>query len=124
MQPVEIDANDLCAYCKMTISEQRYAAEIIDLEGDVIKFDNLDCMVRYASQHALKDRANAWFVRDRDGREWLDLRQAFLVRAASIPGPMGSGTLAVRDHSTAQILARQFSGQIVRFDDLWKAERP
>lgn len=110
----------MCAQCRMAISEKRYAAEMVGSEGDVIKFDNLDCMVRYVSGRGLKDKAAAWFVMDSDGREWLDARQASFVRSASIPGPMGNGILAVRDATQAEHLAQRFSGQVLRFDDLWK----
>lgn len=119
-QPVEIEATDICAQCKMAISEKRYAAEMTGADGNAIKFDNVDCMVRYAAAHGLKDKAAAWFVMDSDGREWLDARQAFLVKSATIPGPMGSGVLATKDSTAAGDLVRRFSGQVVRFEDLWK----
>jgi copper chaperone NosL len=119
-QPVEIEASDICAQCKMAISEKRYAAELADRDGNVIKFDNLDCMIRYASGHGLKDEAAAWFVMDSEGKDWLDARQAFLVKSASIPGPMGSGVLAVKDRAAADGLAKRFSGQVLRFEDLWR----
>ena len=119
-RPAEIDATDMCAQCKMAISEKRYAAEMTDMEGNVIKFDNIDCMVRYAAAHGLRDKASAWFVMDSDGREWLDARQAFLVKSASIPGPMGSGVLAIRDSAAAETMARRFSGRVLRFEDLWR----
>ena len=116
--PVEIEASDICARCKMAISEKRYAAEMADRDGSVIKFDNIDCMVRYVSGYGLKDKAAAWFVMDSEGKEWLDARQAFLVKSASIPGPMGSGVLAVKDRAAADGLAKRFSGQVLHFDDL------
>ena len=117
-QPVDIEASDICAQCKMAISEKRYAVEMIDTDGNVIKFDNMDCMVRYVSAHDLKNKAAAWFVMDSDGKEWLDARQVWLVKSASIPGPMGSGVLAVKDRVAAGALSQRFSGQVLRFDDL------
>jgi len=119
-RPAEIDATDMCAQCKMAISEKRYAAEMTDMEGNVIKFDNIDCMVRYAAAHGLNDKAAAWFVMDSEGGEWLDARQAFLVKSASIPGPMGSGVLAIRDSAAAGKMARRFSCRVLRFEDLWR----
>lgn len=104
----------------MAISERRYAAEMTGMDGNVFKFDNIDCMVRYAAAHSLKDKAAAWFVMDSDGREWLDVRQAFLVKSTSIPGPMGSGVLAIKDSAAAEDLARRFSGRVLRFEDLWR----
>ncbi len=118
-RPAEIEENDMCAQCKMAISQKQYAAEMVDRDGNVYKFDNLDCMVRYVSGHGLKEKAAAWFVMDSDGKQWLDPRQAFLVKSASIPGPMGSGILAVKDQATAGDLAQRFAGQVLHFEDLW-----
>ena len=125
-QPAEIDASDVCTQCKMAISQKHYAAELAYAESDVLKFDNVECLIRYAATHDLKTHATAWWIMDSEGKQWLDLRQAVLVRSASIPGPMGSGVLAFKDQTRAQALAAQFSGQIIRFDDLWKTvqERP
>lgn len=117
-RPVEIEAFDICAQCKMAISEKRYAAERAGGDGNVIKFDNIGCMLRYVAGHGLKDKAAAWFVMDSEGKEWLDARQAFLVKSASIPGPMGSGVLAVKDRAAADGLAKRFAGEVLRFDEL------
>src|SRR5207248_5376022 len=97
------EATDTCAKWRMATSEFRYAAELALSDGEVIKFDNIDCMVRDAVAHSLKDKAAAWFVMDSEGRQWLDARQALLVKSVSIPGPMGSGILAVRDSAVAGI---------------------
>ena len=123
LQPAEIDASDICAQCKMAISEKRYAAELADAEGNIMKFDNVDCMARYAAAHNLQSRATAWWVVDSQGNEWLDLRHATLVRSASIPGPMGSGVLAAKDEASAQTIVQRFSGKIIHFEDLWKTEQ-
>lgn len=104
----------------MAISEKRYAAEMLDAEGNATKFDNLDCMSRYATAQNLQGKAAAWFVMDSDGKDWLDARKAFLVKSATIPGPMGSGVLAVKDAALAQQLAQHFSGQVLHFEDLRK----
>lgn len=110
----------MCAQCKMAISEKRYAAELQDADGNILKFDNIDCMARYAAGHGLRTSAAAWWVMNSEGTEWLDLHQALLVRSSAIPGPMGSGILAVKDQSSAQALAQRFSGQIIGFESLWK----
>ena len=47
IKPVDIEASDMCSFCRMAISEKRYAAEIIDAEDNVMKFDDIGCMLRY-----------------------------------------------------------------------------
>lgn len=46
--PVPIDRDDACASCRMAISERRYAAELIDQDGNIYKFDDIACMLRFA----------------------------------------------------------------------------
>jgi nitrous oxide reductase accessory protein NosL len=82
-------------------------------------------MIRYAISRNLRGKATEWYAMDSEGRDWLNARHALFVRAASIPGPMGNGVLAVKDAAKAEQLAKQFSGQVLHFDDLWNtAEAP
>jgi nitrous oxide reductase accessory protein NosL len=104
----------------MAISEQRYAAEMADLDGNVMKFDNIDCMIRYAAAHGMKDKAGAWFVMDSDGREWLDARQAFLVKSASIPGSYGKRGFGDQRFRGGQGTRSPVLGEVLRLEDLWK----
>jgi len=104
----------------MAISEKRYAAELFDPEGEAIKFDSVECMVRYVNARNLKPRVAAWFLMDSDGHAWLNAQQAFLVKPGTVSGPMGSGVLVTKDLPQANQMAQRYSGQVVRFDDLWK----
>jgi copper chaperone NosL len=51
--PVDIDPGDMCQSCKMAISQKKYAAEFVDKDGGVFKFDDIGCMFRFAKQRAL-----------------------------------------------------------------------
>jgi copper chaperone NosL len=120
LRPIDIDATDVCARCKMAMSEKWYAAEMIDGDGNVRKFDNVDCMIRYAAANGIEDKSAVFFVMDSEGRKWLNARKAFLVKSVSIPGPMGDGILATDDSALAGSLARRFAGRILRLDELWR----
>jgi hypothetical protein len=65
----------MCAQCKMAISERRYAAEIAGVDEDVIKFDNIDCMVRYAAANGLREEAAGMKSRTSSARKlcWRSL---------------------------------------------------
>ena len=60
-EPVAIVPEDMCSYCKMAISEKRYAAELIDSEGQAFKFDDIGCMVNFTKspKNATKTMANS-----------------------------------------------------------------
>ena len=119
LRPVDIEASDMCAYCKMAISERRYAAEAIDNEGTAYKFDNALCMMRFVADRKLRDRVGAWYIADYENRSWLDARNAAFVRSAEIPGPMASGLAAFGSHAAAQALAAEHHGKTISFEGLW-----
>ncbi len=121
-QPVEIDSADVCASCTMAISEKRYAAELLDSDGNALKFDDIGCMVRYAADHHLNHDAERVFVIDYQAQRWLPARQAVFVRSAAIPTPMSGGLAAFHDSTQAEAFAHTVHGELLRFEDLWTSQ--
>src|SRR6266540_3325651 len=80
LKPVEIEATDMCSFCRMAVSEPRYAAEIVDREENVYKFDDIGCMVRFLKTH--QTQGAAMFVRGYRGQ--LDQRSGGAIRARRI----------------------------------------
>jgi len=119
-RPVDIEAGDMCSFCKMAISEKRYVAEFIDREGMVFKFDDIGCMVRFVNQRDLKDKIAVYFVTDYDNPNWLDAEHSSYVKSEAIPSPMASGLIAFKDRLRAEEFSRKYRGQVLTFDDLWK----
>ena len=48
-EPINYDV-DQCQFCKMTISDPRFGAEIITAKGRVLKYDAAECMIQYLNQ--------------------------------------------------------------------------
>lgn len=117
-KPVDIDPGDMCQSCKMAISQKKYAAEFVDKDGAVFKFDDIGCMSRFVRQRGLKDKVEAWFVVDYRTQHWLQAGNAMYVRSASIPSPMGSGLIALESRADAEEYSRKYHGQILAFDEL------
>ncbi len=114
--PVDIDASDMCAQCRMAISERRYAAEIIDQEGAVRKFDDLACLLRYRREH--HPQTAAVYVMDFERRAWLAAEQAYYVRSEKFVTPMSGGIIALADSATAERQAGRYGSAVIRFADL------
>src|SRR5690242_7074487 len=96
-EPVAIHPNDMCTFCRMSISEKRYAAELIDEDGEVFKFDDIGCMANFIKQKRNKATVHACFVMDFDRREWLKAENAFYVRSSELRTPMNGGIVAFQD---------------------------
>lgn len=125
--PVEIAPEDMCAFCKMAISEKRFAAEIIPKDGEPLKFDDIGCMIRYMKIRQNRGEITAVFVVDYETREWLKAEEAHYVRSSQLTTPMSSGIVAYREKAQADTAVAKYRGELLRFADLrqraWEGER-
>ena len=118
IEPVSIEANDMCSFCRMSISEKRYAAELIDDEGQAFKFDDIGCMANFIKQKRNSAPIQATFVMDFDRREWLKAENAFYVRSAELKTPMNGGIVAFNDQSSAEAANAKYHGTMLRFAEV------
>lgn len=114
--PVELSPEDMCDYCKMAISEKRYAAELIDTEGQAFKFDDIGCMSNFVNRSNAK--AAAYFVMDFDERQWIKAEDAYYMRSPELTTPMKGSIVAFRNQSRAQQAADEYHGKLVRFSEI------
>jgi copper chaperone NosL len=114
-EPVEIAAEDMCAFCKMAISEKKYAAEFLNRDGDVFKFDDIGCMANYIVEKKAGDSIAAYYVVDFDSKQWLKAEEASLVASPNFHTPMGGGMVAFKDRSRAEATATENQGRQLPF---------
>lgn len=119
-EPVSIEANDMCSFCRMSISEKRYAAELIDDDGQVFKFDDIGCMTNFLKQKRTNASIQATFVMDFDRREWVKAENAFYVHSSELKTPMNGGIVAFTDQSNAEAALAKYHGTMLRFAEVTK----
>jgi copper chaperone NosL len=92
--PVDIESGDMCSFCRMAISEKRFAAEIVQEDETVLKFDDIGCMLRYHKADNNKTKPAAIYVVDNESKNWLPVDDAYFVKSETIKTPMSSGIAA------------------------------
>ena len=120
VEPVALAPEDMCDYCRMIISEKRYAAEFIDSEGQAFKFDDISCMANFINSKGSTTKVVARFVMDFDSRQWIKADDAYYVRSPELTTPMNGGMIAFKDKSKAEQAAAKYRGQLLLFKDLLK----
>jgi hypothetical protein len=100
----------------MIVNDDRFAAALVTPGGDALKFDEVGCLVEYLA--ANPGAAKAEWVRGYQSGEWHDARQAFFVHGPRLHTPMGSGLAAVPTRQTADALAAELGGRVLRYDEL------
>jgi copper chaperone NosL len=120
--PVALAAEDMCAMCKMAISEKRFAAEFIDRDGQAFKFDDIRCMVDYIKSRQRRADLAATYLMDFDSRQWIKAETAHCVQSAEIKTPMGGGIIAFQDAASAEAAAAKYHGERRRFADFFDGQ--
>jgi copper chaperone NosL len=106
MKPVDLYPEDQCAQCRMAISNEAFASEIIIENGEVFKFDDLGCKEKFLKENSPLAVA-AMYVKDYHTRAWLPKDKSFIVQT-SLKTPMGSGKVAFADSVQAKQLAEKY----------------
>ncbi|HSQ20880.1 MAG TPA: nitrous oxide reductase accessory protein NosL [Blastocatellia bacterium] len=119
LEPVAIAPDDMCSFCRMAISEKRYAAEFIDSEGEAFKFDDITCMTSFIREMHNQGNIGPRFVMDFDAKAWLKADDAYYVQSTEIKTPMSGGIIAFKDQSRAKETADKYGGKLLRFNDVF-----
>jgi copper chaperone NosL len=110
--------SDVCDWCRMTITRESLAAQIVPARGAVKRFDEPGCMLRHAAAAAPGAQDRLW-VHDAASGRWIDARTArFVVPSRDVQGMM-YGVLAYADHAHAE--AARGDGSVVSLDSLLAA---
>lgn len=116
-QPVALEPHDMCAHCRMAISEERYAAELINSDGDVFKFDDISCMANFINTRE-STKVVAHYVMDFDERQWIKADDAFYMRSPELTTPMSGGIIAFKSEAQALQAAGKYNGKVLRFKEV------
>jgi copper chaperone NosL len=107
---------EACAHCRMIISDERFAAARVSPSGEVLKFDDVGCLLKHEANETRP--AAAHWVHDFRSPDWLDAREAIYVPSARVASPMGYDLVAVATTQAASDLMADSGGRTLRFGEL------
>jgi copper chaperone NosL len=108
---------DVCTQCGMIASEVKFAASY-RLDGQDFLFDDIGDLVIYAREFGVQLDPQRTWVHDFESEESLLAADAFFIPTVSVATPMGHGVIAVSDMATAERIASQLGGEVIRWDVL------
>lgn len=104
VRPVELYPEDMCAACRMAISDARFASEIIETDGTVSKFDDIGCLLKFREKSSQPQIA-AIFLKDYETLAWVPYEKSTIVETG-VSTPMASGRVAFGASDRAGAFAR------------------
>ncbi len=109
-----------CDFCEMTISDGRFAAELITAKGRIYKFDDLNCMLRYRKENHKTNYQSFWVNDYNEKNTLIPAESSFYVYAQSIKSPMGGNTAAFSSKEKAEEFAKGINAKISNWETISK----
>lgn len=104
---------DFCMFCKMTILDPRFAAEVVTTKGKIFTFDDLLCAHQYVQMAALDSSSlHGIFVTDFQTPHPLRrIEDVILVQAPQLRSPMGGdiAAFAIADSNAVRVFFSEYA---------------
>jgi copper chaperone NosL len=117
----EINYNkDECDYCRMQISDNKYAAEIITGESKVYKFDSIECLIGYSLvKNVTESDSVKFYVCDLfHPGNFIEIRNSYFVHNDNFMSPMGLNVQTFSSQSDREKFVKENGGGEINWDDV------
>lgn len=122
-QPINFGVDD-CDYCKMTISDTRFGAEIVTDKGRIYKFDDVVCAKGFLNDEIIAEEQvhSIWFVDFMENETLVNADSSVLIYNEELKSPMASNIAAFGNELSLKEYQSQFKGQILKWEDYLKSQ--
>ena len=120
-QPVRFGEAE-CVYCKMRITNPRFASQAMSDKGKRHFFDSIECLMAFRYQKAddWNEQGKYWvpdFTRPNAENRWIKPRKATYVQSDSIHSPMGLAILAFGEEQAALQNIEEHGGTLMSYQE-------
>ena len=113
---------DNCSFCKMTMSDERFGAEVITNKGKVFKFDDMHCILAWLRSGVVPVSSvkDIYFTDFCNGHQLINKNNSFFLKSDVLKSPMGGNTAAFSNTDSLKKMQESFSGTNPGWDELNK----
>lgn len=113
---------DNCDFCKMTISDKRFGAEIVTKKSKVHKFDDEHCVVAFlrSAKLAPKDISGIYFVDFSNPNDLIKVEDAVFLQSPLLKSPMNGNIAAFSSNDSLIKNLSNFYGNRISWEDMQK----
>jgi copper chaperone NosL len=106
-----VAGKDNCYFCKMTITDTKYGAEIVTKKGKVYKFDDMHCLLSFTKAKMIGDAEvkDIYLVDFSGGHSLIKASESFLLQGEEIRGPMNGNIIAFKNKDSLKKMAGQLN---------------
>jgi copper chaperone NosL len=120
-QPIQL-GKDNCDFCKMTISDNRFGAEIITRKGKALKFDDEHCIVAFLREKKIKQEeiAALYFTDFCMPHQLIKVEEAHFLQSPRLKSPMGGNIASFSSEDSLTKIFTQFNGNKISWEEMQK----
>lgn len=123
-EPAEVHyGSDECVHCKMMITDEQFASQIVTDKGKALKFDAIECMAVYQRENADELQGAVRYVSNyNQPGNWLKAPEAQFVKSEVVNSPMGESLLAFPNKDEAKKHITERPGQLLDWAEVSQIE--
>ncbi|MEO8795075.1 MAG: nitrous oxide reductase accessory protein NosL [Daejeonella sp.] len=113
---------DACSFCRMSIADNRFGAEIVTKKGKIFKFDDMHCVLEFRKSDAInrKDIKATYLVNFNQPHDFIEADKAFLYKSDELRSPMGGNTASFTNEIQLKQATQKFNGDETAWEMLIK----
>ncbi len=118
-QPIQVGV-DQCSFCRMSVSDARFACELATVKGKIYKFDDMHCMIAFVNAPGTdKNSIKQFYLADfNESTKWLNAENAWLLKSEALKSPMGGNTAAFSNADDQKKAAGDFAGDLTTWKEI------
>jgi copper chaperone NosL len=111
---------DHCYFCKMTVSDVHFGAELITKKGKVYKFDDVHCILSYLKTKEVKPNEvkDIWLTNYCSDHRLINVNSSLLLKSNDFRSPMDGHIAAFDNNDSLLKIKQQYPGDWVNWNDL------
>ena len=111
---------DNCYFCKMTVSDVHFGAELITKKGKVYKFDDVHCILAYLKTKEVQPNEvkDIWLTDYCSDHRLINVNSSLLLKSNDFRSPMDGHIAAFDNNDSLLKIKQRYPGDHVNWNDL------
>jgi copper chaperone NosL len=121
VEPVPLNyGKDACYFCKMTLVDSKFGAEVVTKKGKIYKFDDVSCLISFLQTIEVdeKDISNIYFADFSKPNTLVEKEKAFFLQSEQIKSPMASGIAVFSSQTELEKAMETYQGTTISWNEL------
>jgi copper chaperone NosL len=112
-----VEGQDSCDYCRMSISDARFGAQVITSTGKIHTFDSVECVAGFVAALDADTKLTGVYVTNfANAGEFVRAEQAVYLMDGRIESPMGRRLVAFAQGTDTTRLIREHGGTVLDWE--------